>query len=189
MKTQALLMGLAISAFTAPAFADHASENRGSTAQLAYRLADTAESLERYSRGDIRGGGFINNEKTENGAVEAQGQEPLDHRDQNLGQLCQVARRLHLAASDLYRAARWNGGGVFPNSQIEKSDEGGSTINDHAGDGIRNVYDRVRFEYQNMRRFYANLAPYVIDQNIHYLVRDIDQAYSNLEWSVYGIRQ
>ena len=54
--------------------------------------------------------------------------------------------------------------------------------------GIRNVYNRVRSEYQNLQIYYRNLSPYAIDPNIHYLVRDIDTAYRNLEWYVYGVR-
>ena len=173
---------LAFVPFAPTASADHASENAGSIAQLAYRLADTAEDLERHAFADA-GGGFRNSTGTDVILHEGDGQEPADHRDECLGDLARVARRLHLAASDLYRQALWYG---QPNDETEG---GNSEIQDHQGDSIRSSYQRTRMEFENVRRTYATLSPYEIDQHIHYLVRNVMDSYSQLEWYVNGVRQ
>ena len=137
MKNLVLFTAMAMATvLSAPAKADHASGNAGSISQLSYRLADTAESLERYAQmdGGWNGPGPLSVNKSED-QVERDQQQPLDHRGENLWSLSLVARRLHLAASELYRAARWNGESVEPFSAVEKSDEGGSQIQDHRGDG------------------------------------------------------
>ena len=191
MRNHVMVLSLALSAMvSATALADHATENAGATAQLAYRLADTAERLERFACMNL-GPQFNGLATKEAGSAvdHIGGDEVLDHQEENLGQLSMVARRLHLAASDLYRAAR-SGGGFGPNRAKVVGEEGGSALLDHdeRGDSIRNSYARTRFEYQNLRQYYANLAQYNINPNIHYLMRDINQAFINLEWTVNGIR-
>ena len=195
MRNYAVAVGIAVLGFgAAPARADHTSDNSSYIATLAYNLADMAEELEIHAREDAGPWGPNRlGEKSEDGGSSIQhepaGQNPLNHRGETLLEMSQAARSLHLAASNLYRAAQWNGNGPGPfGEEVERPIEIGNSTMDHRGDLTRTYYDRVRQEYDHVRLVYGNLSPYTIDQHIHVIFAQIVNSYNNLEWYVYGVR-
>ena len=158
MKT---VLTVAVAAlFSTAALADHTVENAQAISRAAYRVADSAEAIEQDARYQL--GGVL---------------DPVtdDHRNESLREIFYGGRATHLAASDLYRAAR-NG--------FEPTD--GDT-DDHRGDDIRESYQRLRFQYDSLARSYSQCG-FEVGPRLRYEFEGLVRTFNDLEWYVWGHR-
>lgn len=155
-------------ALSVPALADHAVDNASETARAAYRAADDAENLSWYASRDA---GPIHNDDEPGDDLES-GSTPDDHRGDSLRQLGQIATSLHYSLSDLYRAARFGGGGFGPQ--------------DHRGDNIRNSFRTSQYQFYQLQQTYRNLSSYQYNRQIDTLYRAVEYSFSRLQWTVLG---
>lgn len=158
----------------APAMADHASENAYRISQVAWSAATDAENLADAAWGEAGGwrSGLSTGEASGPQSHVSSEVEPFDHRDEKLRSLGSVAEDVHMALSDLYRAARYRNGPA-----------------DHQGDRIRREFRRSRGEFERLQRAWRHANEYSLPWNVRNNYYEVKRSFNRLSYLVYGNRR
>lgn len=173
MKSKIFLpLLVAVTAFANLSYADHAVDNARYISRLAYDLADDSEALERQAFWLIddyrdphrdRDHWPIRFATTSDNVT-------FDHRSDTIRSFAYAARRLHLAASDLYRSA----------SRVRFT---GPV--DHRGDQIRSDYRSVVNAARTLESKYSRIN--WSDRNqLSRSYRSVQRSLQRLQGYVYG---